>query len=99
VDRYRFLNLFPCTSPELRSIGYNEVTNTVSKTMHNSTQRSAVIDGLDDLDNRPNEKRFPLPDISQMVPYKPKLNAFPGEHIVPGNKNEIYIYLLFKYYK
>ncbi|XP_026810238.1 protein suppressor of forked [Rhopalosiphum maidis] len=84
VDRYRFLNLFPCTSPELRSIGYNEVTNTVSKTMHNSTQRSAVIDGLDDLDNRPNEKRLPLPDISQMVPYKPKLNAFPGEHIVPG---------------
>lgn len=84
MDRYRFLNLFPCTSPELRSIGYNEVTNTVSKTMHNSTQRSAIIDGLDDLDNRPNEKRLPLPDVSQMIPYKPKLNAFPGEHIVPG---------------
>jgi len=62
--------------------------------MHNSTQRSAVIDGLDDLDNRPNEKRLPLPDVSQMVPYKPKLNAFPGEHIVPGNKNEIFVCFL-----
>ncbi|KAL4083506.1 hypothetical protein QTP88_028822 [Uroleucon formosanum] len=84
IDRYRFLNLFPCTSSELRSIGYNVVTNTVSKTMHNSTQRSAVIDGLDDLDNQSNERRLPKLDVSQMIPYKPKLNAFPGEHIVPG---------------
>jgi len=59
--------------------------------MHNSTQRSAVIDRLDDLDNRPNEKRLSAPDVSQMVPYKPKSNAFPGEHIVPGNKNEIFV--------
>ena len=25
VDRYKFLDLYPCTHTELRSIGYNEV--------------------------------------------------------------------------
>lgn len=55
--------------------------------MHNNTQRSAVTDGMDDVENRPNEKHLPLPDVSQMVPYKPKLNAFAGEHIVPGIYN------------
>lgn len=66
--------------------------------MHNNTQRSAITDGLDDLENRPNEKRLPLPDVSQMVPYKPKLNAFPGEHIVPGKLKSI-ICLFSKFYQ
>lgn len=27
VDRYKFLDLYPCTSTELKSIGYAEVSN------------------------------------------------------------------------
>lgn len=27
---------------------------------------------------------LPRPDISQMIPFKPKVHAVPGEHPVPG---------------
>lgn len=27
---------------------------------------------------------IPLPDYSQMIPYKPKSNPLPGDHPVPG---------------
>lgn len=32
---------------------------------------------------------LPRPDLSQMIPYKPKVNALPGEHPVPGK----YLYM------
>lgn len=28
--------------------------------------------------------QLPRPDFSQMIPYKPKANAYPGEHPLPG---------------
>ncbi|KAK2147874.1 hypothetical protein LSH36_533g01063 [Paralvinella palmiformis] len=63
IDRYRYLDLLPCTPLELKTIGYTKV----------------VLDG-DDFD-RPN---FPMPDTSQMLPYKPRPNVVPGSHPVPG---------------
>ena len=32
---------------------------------------------------------LPRPDLSQMIPFKPKLNALPGEHPVPGKSTII----------
>lgn len=37
------------------------------------------------------ELPVPVPDYSQMIPYKPKANPLPGEHPVPG----VYIFLFF----
>lgn len=101
VDRYKFLDLFPCTPSELRyeniiiatllllhsilaiihffifclflcrSIGYNMVT--ASKTYH-----SANGDGDDE------PASLPKPDLSQMVPFKPKYKSIPGDHPVSG---------------
>lgn len=31
VDRYKFLDLYPCSSIELKSIGYNEVSANMKK--------------------------------------------------------------------
>lgn len=28
--------------------------------------------------------QLPRPDFSQMIPYKPKANTYPGEHPLPG---------------
>ncbi|KAL1140992.1 hypothetical protein AAG570_000918, partial [Ranatra chinensis] len=83
VDRYRFLDLYPCSVAELKSIGYNEVT-TRSNTMKNSLH-SAVGGYLGDgLEDEGAQRLIPRPDVSQMIPYKPKVNAYPGEHPVPG---------------
>ncbi|XP_034234284.1 protein suppressor of forked [Thrips palmi] len=71
VDRYKFLDLFPCTPSELRSIGYNMVT--ASKTYHSSSA---------DADDEP--ASLPKPDLSQMVPFKPKFKSIPGDHPVSG---------------
>ncbi|XP_073984084.1 cleavage stimulation factor subunit su(f) isoform X2 [Rhodnius prolixus] len=83
VDRYRFLDLYPCTIAELKSIGYNEVTTRTTniKNAIHSTVPGFIADGLDD---EGTQRLIPRPDVSQMIPYKPKLNAYPGEHPVPG---------------
>ncbi|XP_014240504.1 protein suppressor of forked isoform X2 [Cimex lectularius] len=83
VDRYRFLDLYPCTIAELKSIGYNEVTTRTTnlKNSIHSTVPGFLADGLDD---EGTQRLIPRPDVSQMIPYKPKLSAYPGEHPVPG---------------
>uniref|UniRef100_A0A6P7F2J3 Protein suppressor of forked-like n=1 Tax=Diabrotica virgifera virgifera TaxID=50390 RepID=A0A6P7F2J3_DIAVI len=76
VDRYRFLDLFPCTPQELKSIGYTEVINITGAAGKNHILQS-IIEFEPDLP-------LPVPDYSQMIPYKPKAKALPGEHPVPG---------------
>lgn len=67
---------------ELRSIGYMDVSsinrNSSGPVMRIADQEEAIA-------------ALPRPDISQMIPFKPKLNALPGEHPVPGNKIMIII--------
>lgn len=76
VDRYKFLDLYPCTGVELRSIGYVEVSSVVRNPTGNSPRAP---------DNVEARAALPRPDLSQMIPYKPKVNALPGEHPVPGS--------------
>lgn len=75
VDRYKFLDLYPCTQIELRSIGYTDVS---------SMNRNVACP----LPRTPNGEEaiaaLPRPDISQMIPFKPKVNPLPGEHPVSG---------------
>ncbi|XP_066998910.2 protein suppressor of forked isoform X2 [Anabrus simplex] len=75
VDRYKFLDLYPCTPGELKAIGYNEVASTVVKAFH---PLSAVMDGEEEGNN------LPRPDFTQMIPFKPKAQSIPGDHPVPG---------------
>lgn len=72
VDRYKFLDLYPCTMIELKSIGYSDMTGIIgSKT------------ASQEADNEP-VSNLPRPDFSQMIPYKPKANAYSGEHPLEG---------------
>lgn len=41
-------------------------------------------DILDDSDQQ--QTLLPKPDINQMIPYKPKIKPYPGEHPIPGIK-------------
>ncbi|XP_073965256.1 cleavage stimulation factor subunit su(f) [Choristoneura fumiferana] len=88
VDRYKFLDLYPCSIAELKSIGYTEVASMSNKSWALggplagiSPELAAVI--LGQKDNDPN-KDIARPDTSQMIPYKPKANPLPGEHPIPG---------------
>jgi len=60
---------------ELRSIGYMEVSSVVKNSI-------GAIPRVPD----PEEAiaALPRPDLSQMIPYKPKVNPLPGEHPVQG---------------
>lgn len=62
---------------ELRSIGYIEVS---------SISRNSSGPALRIPDPEEALAALPRPDISQMIPFKPKLNALPGEHPVPGKQ-------------
>lgn len=71
VDRYKFLDLYPCGTVELKSIGYSEATGLF-------TSKKDLIEEVQVV------KSLPRPDFTQMIPFKPKANAYPGEHQVPG---------------
>lgn len=62
---------------ELRSIGYMEV----SSVARNTIALPRVPDPEEAI------AALPRPDLSQMIPYKPKVNPLPGEHPVPGKLN------------
>lgn len=63
---------------ELKSIGYHS-GNLGRNNIGGSLQRPA--------DNEEVIAALPRPDLSQMIPFKPKVNALPGEHPVPGQFN------------
>ncbi|XP_055704982.1 protein suppressor of forked [Phlebotomus papatasi] len=71
VDRYKFLDLYPCSSVELKSIGYSDTKGIL-------TAKSSSSDTPESMN------QLPRLDLSQMIPYKPKPNAFPGEHPLAG---------------
>ncbi|XP_036338960.1 protein suppressor of forked [Rhagoletis pomonella] len=78
VDRYKFLDLYPCTTVELRSIGYTENVGIMTNKL-----AGATADKTDEPDFE-QAVTLPRPDFSQMIPYKPKVNAHPGEHPLAG---------------
>lgn len=88
VDRYKFLDLYPCSVPELKSIGYTEVAAMSNKSWALggplsgvSPELVSVILGQKDTDPM---KDIVRPDTNQMIPYKPKISPLPGEHIISG---------------
>lgn len=68
---------------ELKSIGYMEVSS-VSRSTNGPLPRSSDTEEV--------MAALPRPDLSQMIPFKPKVNPLPGEHPVPGN---LFTYFLF----
>ncbi|XP_067035350.1 cleavage stimulation factor subunit 3-like [Acropora muricata] len=78
VDRYKYLDLFPCTPLELKIMGY------VGSTRQNNSL-SSILSSVTAQDEKTEEKplKFPRPDTSQMTPFKPTAGAV-GVHSVPG---------------
>ncbi|EDW82265.1 uncharacterized protein Dwil_GK25707 [Drosophila willistoni] len=89
VDRYKFLDLYPCTSSELKSIGYAEnvgiILNKVGGGAVAATgaANAAQNNGEAEPDSEA-APQLPRPDFSQMIPYKPRPCAHPGAHPLAG---------------
>uniref|UniRef100_H2YS46 Suppressor of forked domain-containing protein n=1 Tax=Ciona savignyi TaxID=51511 RepID=H2YS46_CIOSA len=78
IDRYRFLDLYPCPTDILRALGYKESrsSNKPTISMLNPSSASVEAAGGTSIDDAGMKKAgFAIPDISQMIPYKPKLRA------------------------
>ena len=76
VDRYKFMGLYPCTSEELKAIGYRDIST------HTMILNPNIPRGLSIYDSQ--EPTYARPDFSQMIPFKPKLKYIPGEHPIKG---------------
>jgi cleavage stimulation factor subunit 3 len=80
VDRYKFMDLMPCTPAELKSIGYE---------VKALSSGSGITNGFSNSNNRSNgdasirssdspKKKAIKPDVRQMIPFKP---AYPTHQI------------------
>lgn len=82
VDRYKFMDLYPCSPSELKALGYKDV----SRAKYASLIPEAVVAPStpalkDEADRKP---EYPKPDTCQMIPFQPRHLAPPGLHPVPG---------------
>ncbi|XP_038663738.1 cleavage stimulation factor subunit 3 isoform X4 [Scyliorhinus canicula] len=83
VDRYKFMDLFPCSNSELKALGYKDVSrNKLTAIIPDPiVTPSAVTVMKDEVDRKP---EYPKPDTNQMIPFQPRHLAPPGLHPVPG---------------
>lgn len=68
VDRYKFGHLMPCTSEELKSIGYPSKNANIALVANVNTSVESIPNPVSSV---------VLPNLTQMVPFKPKQN--PGK--------------------
>jgi cleavage stimulation factor subunit 3 len=77
VDRYKYFDLLPCNQNELKAIGYKDIPVKLA-TVSSSGQQSSINNLLISPDefsfsavNEAKKLKYPVPDSSQMLPYKP----------------------------
>lgn len=58
------------------------MTAQTNKVSFHALTGTLLKDGLDDHDST--QRQLPRPDLSQMIPFKPKRESYLGEHPVPG---------------
>ncbi|KAM9014940.1 cleavage stimulation factor subunit 3 isoform 1-T1 [Guaruba guarouba] len=83
VDRYKFMDLYPCSTSELKALGYKDVSRAkLSAVIPDPVVAPSIVPVLkDEVDRKP---EYPKPDTQQMIPFQPRHLAPPGLHPVPG---------------
>lgn len=80
VDRYKYLDLLPCSPTELKVLGYTSLDTTVSS--HPATAGQTTTQSADETDT-PSVK-YPKPNLRLMTPFKPSPIGTAGVHHIPG---------------
>ncbi|KAH0516643.1 Cleavage stimulation factor subunit 3 [Microtus ochrogaster] len=83
VDRYKFMDLYPCSASELKALGYKDVSRAkLAAIIPDPVVAPSIVPVLkDEVDRKP---EYPKPDTQQMIPFQPRHLAPPGLHPVPG---------------
>ncbi|CAF1033907.1 unnamed protein product [Brachionus calyciflorus] len=96
IDRYKYLDLLPSNSNELKSMGYKNVRGQYNASSQATTMAnlSAIFSNNVSISqaelaavaaNELKRSKYPIPDISQMMPFKPVRNILPGMmHSIAG---------------
>ncbi|CAF3573294.1 unnamed protein product, partial [Rotaria sp. Silwood2] len=87
VDRYKFLNLLPCSIDELKLLGYKDLSHmNLSSTNTSLLSNGTIVNGTALLEQVVRDRRaiLPRPDIKHMMPFRPTRNPLPGSHPTPG---------------
>ncbi|XP_036595701.1 cleavage stimulation factor subunit 3-like [Trichosurus vulpecula] len=83
VDRYKVMDLYPCSANELKALGYEDISHnkltTIVPDPVATPSRLPVF--KEQVDRKP---KYPRPDIQQMIPFLPRYLAPPASHPVPG---------------
>ncbi|XP_056664817.1 cleavage stimulation factor subunit 3-like [Monodelphis domestica] len=83
VDRYKFLDLYPCRASELKAFGYKDVSRTkLGIIIPDPMVTPSVVSVLKNEEDR--KPKYPRPDVRQMIPFQPRHFASPGLHPVSG---------------
>uniref|UniRef100_G3PU25 Cleavage stimulation factor subunit 3 n=1 Tax=Gasterosteus aculeatus aculeatus TaxID=481459 RepID=G3PU25_GASAC len=82
VDRYKFMDLYPCSASELKALGYKDVSRAkLAALLPETVVTPSAPAQKDEADRKP---EYPKPDTNQMIPFQPRHMAPPGLHPVPG---------------
>ncbi|KAK2187952.1 hypothetical protein NP493_149g04059 [Ridgeia piscesae] len=80
IDRYRYFDLKPCSTTELKALGYKDISSKHSVDLTESESGETLPKDS----SKPKQPKYPMPDISQMLPFKPRIVVPTGAHPVPG---------------
>uniref|UniRef100_A0A7N8XRY1 Cleavage stimulation factor subunit 3 n=1 Tax=Mastacembelus armatus TaxID=205130 RepID=A0A7N8XRY1_9TELE len=70
VDRYKFMDLYPCSTSELKALGYKDVSRAKLAALLPETVVAPSVPALkDEADRKP---EYPKPDTNQMIPFQPR---------------------------
>lgn len=76
VDRYKYFDLLPCNQNELKAIGYKDIPAKLqSMGQQNAANLAAQGSESYSAANDAKKAKYPVPDTSQMLPYKPVRNG------------------------
>ncbi|XP_077999834.1 cleavage stimulation factor subunit 3-like [Glandiceps talaboti] len=89
VDRYRYLDLYPCSPSELKALGYRDLSKKYAPIVPLPTTTTTPITSTNPENPKTEEEteqkaEYPKPDLNQMIAYKPRQFPPVGAHPVPG---------------
>eukprot|EP00057_Strongylocentrotus_purpuratus_P032520 XP_787925.3 PREDICTED: cleavage stimulation factor subunit 3 [Strongylocentrotus purpuratus] len=90
VDRYRYLDLFPCNPSELKALGYKDLrqSNRALQILINPvhTEHSQGTEEGAEAAGESKQEEICRPSLDQMLPFRPRVAPMPGSHPVPGGE-------------
>lgn len=80
IDRYKYLDLYPCTTSELKAVGYYDLAKQQVVQLPSNSVTKVVMEE----EEGKKAPEYPKPDVEQMLPFKPRIVIPNGSHIVEG---------------